>query len=67
MYWPETLFLLIMRRPRGGDRGSGPRLKNHENIAFLSNSGPEPLENHKAVETAFNVIVVFGYFLPSST
>ena len=47
--------------------GLGPRLKNHENIAYLSNSGPEPLENHKAAETAFNVIVVFGSFLPLST
>ena len=39
----------------GGDRGSGPSLKNHRNIGFLSNTGPDPLINHKATKTAFNV------------
>ena len=29
-----------------GDRGSGPQ-KNHKNIGFLSNIGPDPLKNHK--------------------
>ena len=28
----------------GGGRGSGPPLKNHKNIWFLSNSGPDPLK-----------------------
>ena len=37
------------------DRGSGPLLKNHKNIGFLSNSDPDPLKNHKATEPAFNV------------
>ena len=32
---------LAMRRSRGGDRGSGAPLKNHKNIGFLSNTGPE--------------------------
>ena len=40
---------------RGGDRGSGPRLKNHKNIGFLSNFGPDPLKNYEATEPAFNV------------
>ena len=57
-------------------------LKNHKNIGFLSNTGPDPLKNQKATKQAFNVgptsarqrnaiggplIVVFGCFLPSST
>ena len=29
---------------RGGDRGSGPPLKNHKNIGFLSNTGLDPLK-----------------------
>ena len=31
------------------------KLKNHKNIGFLSNSGPDLLKNHKATEPAFNV------------
>ena len=37
-----------------GDRGSGPPLKNHRNIGFLSNTSPDP-ENLKATKPAFNV------------
>ena len=39
----------------GGDRGSGSPLKNHKNIEFLRNTGPEPLEIYKATMPAFNV------------
>ena len=39
----------------GGGRGSGPSMKNHKNIGFLSNSGPNSLKNHSATEPAFNV------------
>ena len=39
---------------RGG-RGTGPTPENHKNIGFRSNSGPDPLKNHKAAEPAFNV------------
>ena len=38
----------------GGGRGSGPPLKNHKNIGFLCNTGPDPLKNHKATKPAFN-------------
>ena len=32
--------------PRGGgDRGPDPPLKNHKNIGFSSNTGPDPLKN----------------------
>ena len=41
---------------RGGDRGYAPHpLKNHQNIGFLSNTGPDPLKNSKAIKPAFNV------------
>ena len=39
------------------ERGTGgldPSLKNHKNIGFLSNTGLNPLENHKATKPAFN-------------
>ena len=36
--------------------GSGPPpLKKHKNIAFLSNTDPEPLKNRIAAKQAFNV------------
>ena len=38
----------------GGGGGMGP-LKNHKNIGFLSNTGPDPLKIHKATKLAFNV------------
>ena len=42
--------------PDGG-QGSDPPPppKNHKNIGFLSNTGPDPLKNHKAAKPAFNV------------
>ena len=55
--------------PEGG-QGSGPLLKNHKNIGFLSNTGPEPLKNHKATKPAFYVEPSFarhrnGVLLPN--
>ena len=32
-----------------------PPPKNHKNIGFHSNTGPEPLKKHKATKPAFNV------------
>ena len=54
---------------------SGPPLKNHKNIGFISNIGPDPLKNHKATNPNGGVwqadngpfIVVFGSSIPSST
>ena len=37
-----------------GSGGPDP-LKNHKNIGFLSNSGPDALQNYEATEPAFNV------------
>ena len=46
----------------GGSRGgtgdpdpSSPPLKNHKNLEFLSNTGLDPLKNHKATKPEFNV------------
>ena len=36
----------------GGGRGSGSPLENHKAIGFLSNTGPDPLENHKNTKEA---------------
>ena len=44
-----------------GERGSGPP-ENHKNIGFLSNTGANPLKNHKASKLAFN----FGHYRYSS-
>ena len=40
----------------GGGRGSGPPLKNHKNIGFLSNAGPDSLKNLKSIKPAFNFV-----------
>ena len=37
-----------------------PPLTNHKNIGFLSITGPDPLENHKATKPEFNVGPSFG-------
>ena len=39
----------------GGTGGSDPPLKNHKNLGFLSNTGLDPLKNHKATKPEFNV------------
>ena len=41
--------------PEGGDRGSGFPEKS-QNIGYLSKTGPDPLNNHKATKPAFNVV-----------
>ena len=39
----------------GGGGGVWTPLKNHKNIGFLRNSGPDPLKIYEATEPAFNV------------
>ena len=41
--------MFSMGGSRGRDRGSGPPVKNHKNIGFLSNTGPDPLKNHSCL------------------
>ena len=52
---PQALPVLVLyaTSSMGGSRGGGqgiwpPSLKNHKNIGFLSNTGPDTLKNHKA-------------------
>ena len=40
--------------PEGGQRVRIPSEKS-QNIGFSSNTGPDPLKNHKATKPAFNV------------
>ena len=60
-------------------QGTGPPLKIHKTIGFLSNTGLDPLKNHKATKPAFHVrptsafrwradggTLVFWYLDPSS-
>ena len=35
--------------------GNGPPLKNHKKYSVISDTDPDPLENHKATKSAFNV------------
>ena len=39
----------------GGCRGLDPLPENHKAIWFLRNTSPDPLKNHKATKSAFNV------------
>ena len=39
----------------GGQGVLTPTEKSQKNIGFLSNTGPDPLKNHKATKPAFNV------------
>ena len=41
--------------PEGGVPDTTP-LENLKAIAFLSNTGPDPLYNHEATKPAFNVV-----------
>ena len=43
------------RTQRGGGQGVRIHLKNHKNIVFFSNTGPDILKNHKTTKPAFNV------------
>ena len=54
--------------PEGGQGVQNP-LENHKAIGFLSNTGSDPLENHKDTKPTDDglLLVVIGSFLPSST
>ena len=45
--------LVYARIQRGA--GAPDHLKNHKNIGFLSNTGPDPLNDLNAAKLAFNV------------
>ena len=60
------VLYLACADPEGGGGGGGgvvdwgltppPQKKNHKNIGFLGNSGPDPLKKYKVTEPAFNVV-----------
>ena len=55
IYFHKLDKIHLMRGSRGGTgvRTAPPHpLKNHKNIGFLSNSGPDLLKNHKATKPA---------------
>ena len=47
---------------RGRDRGSRPPfpLKNHKNIGFLSNTGPDPLKKLQSYKASIQCWVIIG-------
>ena len=58
MQAPQGLFCWHVRIQRGGQGPDPPPpspLKKYTNIRFLSNTGQDPLKNHKATKPAFNV------------
>ena len=46
------LFVLHMHRSRGGGQCVWAPLKDHKAKGFLSNTGPEPLNNHKCYQNS---------------
>ena len=54
----EKFDQLLMCGSRGGTGcpEPPPHLKKHKFIGFLSNIGPDPLENYKATKPAVNVV-----------
>ena len=62
----STMFLQVLANTFGTDpwlswadpeRGTGgpDPPENHNNLGFLSNTGPDLLKNHKATKSAFKV------------
>ena len=41
-----------------GQRGRDPPPEKSQNIGFFSNTGLDPLKNHKATKPAFNVVII---------
>ena len=51
----NNILIHAPSRGGGGDRGSGPPLKNQKALGFRSNTGQDPLKYHKATKPAFNI------------
>ena len=52
---PVLFTLSICADPEVGGGGGGGGLKNHKNIGSLSNTGPDPLKDHKSTKPEFSV------------
>ena len=48
-------YAFICADPERVAQGVQTPLKNHKNIGFLSNAGPDPLTNRKSAKPAFIV------------
>ena len=44
-----------IQRGGGGTGGPDPAEKPPKNLGFLSNTGSDPLKNHKATKPVFNI------------
>ena len=53
--WSDPVCVCV-----GGGHGVRIPLKNHKNIGFLSNTGPDPLKNHKATKPALKCWAIIG-------
>ena len=52
----DTKLIIFMRGSREWMKvRTPPPPENQKNIGFFSNTGPDPLKNHKATKPAFNV------------
>ena len=46
--------------PEGGGQGVRTPLKNHKNIGFLSNTGPDPLKKTQRYQARFQYWAIIG-------
>ena len=53
--WNEETGNTTCVNPEGGQGVRTPQLVNHKAIGLLSDTDPDPLENHKPTKTAFNI------------
>ena len=49
-------MLIAYADPQEVRESGSPSLENHKAVGFLSNTGPDPQENHIATKPAFNVV-----------
>ena len=57
--WIIEYYIMTHARIQRVDCEAEP-LNNHKAKGFLSNTGLDPLENHKATKPAFNVMAIIG-------
>ena len=50
-----SLIYIMCGSRGGGDRGPDPSPEKSKKIGFFSNTGVDPLKNHKSTKPAFNI------------